>query len=161
MVRLLITLLLACAVTGCATDRAAKAGGDGDPIEVVINADPRLNQYDRSPHALFLCLYQLKEAHGFQQLAQEKAGAARLLDCGRFDQTVVSAGQIVVQPGQELRQQQSRGEGARYLGIATGYYSLGRKRVTELSPLSRDGAPAARAVHIELGAQEISGVRVQ
>lgn len=159
----LITLLLASALAGCAGTHAAGTGKDGPGrIELLITADPQLNQFQRTPHALLLCLYQLKDPNGFQQLAQDQAGAPRLMECTRFDETVVNAGQVVVQPGQELRQTRNRGEGTRYLGIATGYYSLGRKRVTELSLIStKSGAPAGSMVRIDLGPHEIRNVRVE
>lgn len=159
MVRPLIPLFLACALAGCAGTHPAR-GGMGR-IEVLIKADPQLNQFQRTPHALLLCLYQLKDPNGFQQLAQDVAGAPKLMECTRFDETVVNAGQLVVQPGQELRQMRTRGEGARYLGIAVGYYSLG-KRVTELSLISaKNGAPAGSMVRIDLGPHEIRNVRVE
>lgn len=162
MVKALITLLVACAVTGCSTGGTARGGNGGvdrGAIQVLIKADPQLNRFDRNPHALVLCLYQLKDPDAFRQLAKEKAGTVKLLQCSHFDETVVSAAQVVVQPGQELRQVRNRGEGTRYLGIATGYYSLGKKRVTELSPLPREGAAEGAVVRIDLGAQEIGSVR--
>jgi len=163
MVKPLIALLFALAAAGCAGTRSAREGKVAPAvIEVVIKADPQLNQFQKNSHALLLCLYQLKDPDGFRQLAQDKGGAPRLMECARFDETVVNAGQVVVQPGQELRQIRSRGEGTRYLGIATGYYSLGKKRVTQLSAISTEnGAAAPTMVRIELGAHEITDVRVE
>ena len=162
MVKRLIPLLMAFALAGCAGTHAAGTGKGGlGRIEVLITADPQLNQFQRTPHALLLCLYQLKDPNGFQQLAQDQAGTPKLMECARFDETVVNAGQVVVQPGQELREIRSRGEGTRYLGIATGYYSLGRKRVTELSLISTKNGVPAGMVRIDLGPHEITNVRVE
>lgn len=166
MARFLTTVLVACVVLGCSActrTKAAKGAFGNGAIQLQVKADPQLNRFEKSAHALLLCLYQLKGPEGFNQLALEKDGIPRLLDCSRFDATVVSARQIVVQPGQDLKEIRDRGDGARYLGIAAGYYGLGSKRVTELSLLSTDksGAPSETLVRIDLGPHEIRSVRVQ
>jgi len=167
MVRFLVTALAACAVMGCAARtqpaKAAKGGLDKEVINVVIKADPQLNRFERNPHALLLCLYQLKDPNGFSQLAQDRDGIPELLECSRFDATVVNAKQFVVQPGHELKVTRDRGEGARYIGIATGYYCLGKEKVTELSllPMDKSGAPSGSMVRIELGAHEIRSMKVE
>ena len=164
--RSLATVLVTGLLVGCGARvnmRLAEGGFEKGAIRVEVSADPQLNRYQKNSHALLLCLYQLKEPDGFSQLAQERDGIRKLLECGRFDATVVSARQVVVQPGQELKDVRDRGEGARYLGVATGYYFLGRKKVTELSPLSpqRDDDPSGNLVRIDLGPHEIKSVRVE
>ncbi|HBA86867.1 MAG TPA: type VI secretion system lipoprotein TssJ [Geobacter sp.] len=167
MVQPLIILLLASLLWGCSTRTRAVsptlAGPELDSVRVLIKADPQLNRFESNPHALSLCLYLLKDPNGFKQLVQEKEGIPKLLDCSRFDATVVNARQIVVQPGQELKEINETGEGARYIGIATGYFYQGKRRVTELSLLSSqlgDGHSESR-VRIELGPQEIRALRVE
>lgn len=129
----------------------------------MVQADPQLNRYEKTSHALLVCLYQLREPEGFRQLAQEKDGMPKLLECGRFDASVVNARQIVVQPGQELKQICDKGDGARYVALATGYYSLGNKKVTELFQLPAQGDDAAwqSLLHVDLGPQEIRNARVE
>lgn len=166
MVKSLTAVLVACVVMGCSARtqaKASKGGHDKDVIQVRFKADPQLNRFERNPHALLICLYQLEEPDAFKQLAQERDGIPKLLECNRFDPTVVSARQIVLQPGQELHDIRDRGNAARYLGIATGYYSLGKRKVTDLSPLStnRKGDPSGSLVRIELGPHEIKDVRVE
>lgn len=156
------SLLAACSLNmRLAQDHAAAASAG--TLRLKVQADPQLNRYDRNSHALLLCLYQLREPDGFRQLAQEKSGLPKLLECGRFDASVVNARLLVVQPGQELSQSCDKGEGARYLGLATGYYSLGNRKVTELLPIPL--AEAAKApqglLRLDLGAQEIIDARVE
>ena len=167
MVKVVFMALVACAVTGCsARTQAAKpaqGGFDREVINVVIKSDPQLNRFEKNAHALLLCLYQLKDPNGFSQLAQDRDGIPKLLECSRFDATVVNAKQFVVQPGQELKVVRGRGEGARYIGVATGYYCLGREKVTELSLLTTEngGQPSGSLVRIDLGPHEITSVKVE
>lgn len=123
-----------------------------------VQADPQLNRYEKRSHALMLCLYQLREPEGFRLLSEAPDGLPRLLECGPFDASVVGVRRIVVQPGQWVSRNCNKAEGARYLGLATGYYHQG-KRATELVPLptvARGGR-----LRVDLGAQEIAGARVE
>ncbi|GAW67109.1 hypothetical protein GPEL0_01r2769 [Geoanaerobacter pelophilus] len=106
-----------------------------------------------------LCLYQLEDPESFTRLAQGSGGVPKLLECGRFDAAVLNVRQVVVQPGQRLTEMRERLPGARYLGIATGYYSTGRRNVTALAAIPETGGESV--LHIELGAQEIRQVRVE
>ena len=129
-------------------------------LTLQIQADPQLNRYQRNAHTLFLCLYQLKDPNGFVQLAQERDGLQKLLECGRFDDSVANARQYVIQPGQRLTEMRDRSEGSRYLGVATGYFGSGKEKVTDLANLSAGGDGAA-TISIELGPHEITSVKVK
>lgn len=130
-------------------------------LTLLIQADPQLNRYQRNAHTLFLCLYQLKEPNGFTQLAQERDGLQKLLECTRFDGSVANARQYVIQPGQRLNEMRDRSEGARYLGVATGYFGSGKEKVTDLANLSPTGGYSATTISIELGPHEITSVKVK
>lgn len=134
----------------------------GAMIRLRVLADPQLNRYEKTSHALVLCLYQLREPEGFRLLVKARDGLPRLLECGRFDASVMSARQIVVQPGQEVSDNCDKAEGARYLGLATGYYHQGKK-ATELVllPTESRGGRLPRLLRVDLGAQEIAGARVE
>jgi type VI secretion system VasD/TssJ family lipoprotein len=133
-----------------------------DDLAISISADTGLNRFRNSAHALYLCLYQLKDPNAFNQLAEEKEGMGRLLECNRFDSSVANARRFVVQPGQQLKETRDRAEGARYLGIATGYYGNGREKVTHLAPLEvKNGEPSGHAVAIELGPHQIERITVK
>uniref|UniRef100_C6E3J8 Type VI secretion lipoprotein, VC_A0113 family n=1 Tax=Geobacter sp. (strain M21) TaxID=443144 RepID=C6E3J8_GEOSM len=162
MKRMLVAVMLALIGVGCSTGggtTGARGNDSKDLVRVEIAADPQLNRYEKNSHALVLCLYQLNDVESFTRLAQGNEGMPKLLECGRFDGTVVSVGQMVVQPGQELTEIRERGNGARYLGIATGYYSTGRKKMTALATIPEDRRESV--LRIELGAQEIRQVRVE
>lgn len=135
-----------------------------DNIKLLIKADSQLNRFKSNSHTLLLCLYQLKDPNGFNQLVQEKDGLPKLMECGRFDATVANAKQFVVQPGQEFSEVCDKAEGARYIGIATGYYGMGKEKVTELSPLlsTREGSGGTGSiVRIDLGPYQISSIEVK
>lgn len=163
MVKFSVILLVASLASACSTSTGAARTPERDLVRVLIKADPQLNRFESNAHALSLCLYLLRDPTGFRELVQEKEGVRKLLECQRFDTTVVNAKQMVVQPGQELRETREVVEGARYLAVATGYYTQGKKRVTGLSPLStRQGrASSGNLVSIELGSQEIRDLRVE
>jgi type VI secretion system VasD/TssJ family lipoprotein len=164
---MILAILAVTCICGCSLNtRLAGSGARPSPGEMIhlkVQADPQLNRYEKASHALLLCLYQLKDPDGFRQLAQDKDGVPKLLECGRFDGSVVNARRIVVQPGENVSQSCDKGEGARYVGLATGYYGLGKKRVTELlawPPRGAFGAPTGR-LYVDLGAQEIRNAGVE
>lgn len=162
MKSVLVAVMLALVAGGCSS-RGKTAGvprsASNELLRVEIAADPELNRYEKNSHALVLCLYQLNDSESFNRLAQGSGGMPKLLECGRFDGTVVNVRQMVVQPGQELTEIRERGDGARYLGIATGYYSTGKKKMTSLTAIPEDQRESV--LRIELGAQEIRQVRVE
>lgn len=132
-----------------------------EALTLLIQADPQLNRYQRNAHTLFLCLYQLKDPNGFNQLAQERDGLQKLLECGRFDGSVANAKQYVIQPGQALNETRDRAEGTRYLGVATGYFGSGKERVTALTNLNPGAEGTGGIIRIELGPHEITSVKVK
>jgi predicted component of type VI protein secretion system len=48
----------------------------------------------------------------------------KLLDCNRFDPSVSYARRLVVQPNQEMTESVDRAEGAKFVGVVAGYYTL-------------------------------------
>ena len=97
-----------------------------------LKADPRLNIYQGTPHTLSLCIYQLRDPNGFNQLAGDQNGLYKLLECSRFDGTVAMATRLDVQPGQEFNQVLDRAEGAEYVGLVGGYFALEKERILRL-----------------------------
>ncbi|WP_136526062.1 type VI secretion system lipoprotein TssJ [Geomonas ferrireducens] len=156
---LVIAVMAGCLTAACSPQVRGEGKGSGSTVmSLTVQADPQLNRYEKTSHALMLCLYQLREPEGFRLLVQARDGLPRLLECGRFDASVVSARQIVVQPGQTVSQNCDKVEGARYLGLATGYYHQGKK-ATELVPLPTESRGGR--LRVDLGALEIAGARVE
>lgn len=139
-----------------------------DAINLRIKADPQLNLFRENPHTLLLCIYHLRDLDAFNQLQDEKDGLQKLLECGRFDPAVVHARRISLQPGQEISETLDRPEGARFVNVAAGYYSMRKDRVTVSFPvpLSREKQggnlvqmPKRFSINLYLGPQEILTVR--
>jgi len=103
-----------------------------DAIKINVKADARLNCSDGKPHTLMVCVYQLNDPNGFNQLADDQEGLYRLLECDLFDGSVDGAKKLIVQPGQNTIFNLDRTQGARYVAIAAGYYLIERERVVRL-----------------------------
>ncbi len=104
-------------------------------IKLFVKADPQLNIYDNTAHALHVCAYQLKDPNAYNQLAETPDGISELLQCQLFDPGVANSrvlSRLGVQPGKELSFTLDRAEGARYLAVVTGYQVLEKERVARL-----------------------------
>ena len=126
-----------------------------------IKADSQLNRFQNNAHALYLCIYQLKDPNAFNQQVEEKDGLGKLLECTRFDSSVANSKRIVVQPGQQINEVRDRAEGARFIGLATGYYGAEKVRSTQLQPLPLAAGANGFQISIDLGPNEIESVTVK
>lgn len=164
----LVLLGLSVMLTGCSSAPLVTVPPDWryeqGAISLHITADPQLNLFHKTPHALVLCVYSLRDPNAFNQLLDERDGLPKLLECGRFDPTVVHARQMVIQPGEQIDETLDRAEGAKFITIAAGYYNLDRERVTRAWPIpvleeKRGGTLLQRtkklAIDLELGADGI------
>ncbi|CCO24166.1 type VI secretion lipoprotein TssJ [Maridesulfovibrio hydrothermalis] len=93
-------------------------------ISFQLNVDKNLNEYDGSPHSLLLCVYQLTELSKFKELAGSTTGLGKLYNCTSFGPTVKQVKREFVQPGKNATISMDRAEGAKFVGIAAGYYDL-------------------------------------
>ncbi|RNC71843.1 MAG: type VI secretion system lipoprotein TssJ [Desulfuromonadales bacterium] len=146
-------------------------GYEKEAIRIKLTGDPQLNLFQRSPHALVACLYQLRDPNAFNQFRSEADGLVRLLECGRFDPSVASTRRLVIQPGQELSEALDRAEGAKYVGFVAGYYNLHKERSARLYPIpaveevkgfisrTRDVKPGQIDIKLILGPQELQEVK--
>ena len=140
-------------------------GYEKNAISLHLAGDPQLNLFQKQPHSLIVCLFQLRDSSAFSQLVDEKDGLTRLLDCSRFDPSVTYSKRLVIQPGQAVVQSLDRTEGARLVGIVAGYYTLQKDGATRCYPiplveLARESAlvqkPAKLSIELYLGPREIS-----
>jgi type VI secretion system VasD/TssJ family lipoprotein len=139
-------------------------------VQVGFKAVPQLNFSDGIPHHLSVCLYQLRDPNAFNQLGNDVSGLYRLLECGVFDAGVASSKRLDIQPGGDLEVTLDRAEGARYIGIAAGYYQLEKARIIKLVEIpvvvKRKGLlwrkkysrPAPLKLEISLGPLQIEDV---
>jgi type VI secretion system VasD/TssJ family lipoprotein len=127
-------LLLVFLVWSCASKQLPppKLEFAKDAIKIHVKGDPQLNLSDGKPHTLLVCVYQLKDPNGLNQLAGDQDGLYRLLECSLFDASVAGAKRLIVQPGQNTTVNFDRAEGARYVAVAAGYYLLERERMVRL-----------------------------
>lgn len=119
---LLLVLVAVCSCSGLSV-KGKEYKYERRAIGVTLKGDPKLNLYQGSPHTLVVCLYQLMDPNAFNQLADEKDGVQKLLECNRFDGSVAYFKRMVVQPDQEVKEALDRAEGAKYLGVVAGYYT--------------------------------------
>jgi type VI secretion system VasD/TssJ family lipoprotein len=103
-----------------------------DAVKIEIQADAMLNQDNGKAHTLLLCVYQLRDPNGFNQLSQDRDGLYQLLECKLFDAGVASARRLIVNPGETTTLLMDRAENAKYLAVAAGYYTMDTDRITRL-----------------------------
>jgi type VI secretion system VasD/TssJ family lipoprotein len=182
---LLLTLIAFGSLSGCSSDPAPAVTPqlvtsalpnflppdwryEKNAIQLHVEADPLLNLFHKAPHTLLLCTYHLRDPNAFNQLQDEKGGLQKLLDCGRFDPSVLYARRIVLQPGQTLEQSLDRSDGARFIAFAAGYYQMQKDRMTASLPVplaivKREGSvlqiPQKMRIDLRLGPQELKEVQ--
>ena len=103
-----------------------------EAIKLTLQADPKLNLYNNMAHTLQLSVYQLKDPNGFNQLAETEDGLYKLLEGSMFDATVANFKRLNMSPGQSMPFIMDRAEGAKYIGIAAGYATIEKDRITRL-----------------------------
>lgn len=103
-----------------------------DAIKIQVAADPMLNQNNGKAHTLYLCIYQLKDPNGFNQLSSDESGLYKLLECSRFDAGVAASKRLVVHPQESTTLMLDRAENAKYLAVVAGYYSIVKEGITRL-----------------------------
>jgi type VI secretion system VasD/TssJ family lipoprotein len=143
-------------------------GYEKNAINIHFTGDPNLNLYQKKAHSLVVCLYQLKDLNGFNQLIDEKDGLPKLLECGRIDPGITYSRRLVVQPNRELNETLDRTDGAKYVGIVAGYYNLHKEtsaRVFDI-PIKAERVkknlvqkPAQMNLHLYFGPQAIIEVK--
>ncbi|WP_243438778.1 type VI secretion system lipoprotein TssJ [Fundidesulfovibrio soli] len=101
-------------------------------LELTFTADPFLNEYDGAAHALSVCVYQLANPAAFQDLAASATGVSSLLECREFDQGVVGAQRLKVQPGSSESLRLDRAGNARFVAVACDYYDQNQGRTTRV-----------------------------
>lgn len=133
---------------------AAEPGG----IVLKFNASKDLNMDQGRPSSLSVCVYQLSDARVFEQLRQQGQvglealadcdksggpetcqgleGLAALAACQKFGDTVLAFNRLFLEPGQKPEPLfLDRRDGAKFVGVAAGYYNLESSRCIRLFPV--------------------------
>lgn len=145
------------------------------PGGLIINleADQQLNLFEDFSHNLLFCSYQLSDPAPFKELAASLGGIYKLLECGRFDPSVVQVDRRFIAPGQQSSLVMDRAEGARHVGLVAGYQELQPGLVTTLYsfPIAADRAglrpwskkynPEKLTINILLGPDSIQRLGVE
>ena len=174
------SMLLACGIVfplllaSCAGGSSSGGGAGGgvasgayeyekDAIFLHLKGDPKLNLFEKRPHTLLVCVYQLRDPNALNQVLQDAEDVTKLLECGRFDPSIVNTKQFILQPGKEITEALDRAEGARYIGIVAGYFNLDKQRASRIIPVPVSGMfgkkPSRMNLEVFLGPDEIRGVK--
>ena len=163
-------IVLALLLASCA-GRSSSGGGSAsgayeyekDAISLRLKGDPNLNLFEKRPHTLLVCIYQLRDPNALNQVLQDAEDVTKLLECGRFDPSIVNTKKFILQPGKEITEALDRAEGARYIGIVAGYYNLDKQRASRIIPVPVSGLFGKKAsrmnLDVFLGPGEILGVK--
>jgi type VI secretion system VasD/TssJ family lipoprotein len=136
-------------------------------IHLNLQADFQLNLYEGQPHTLLVCVYQLRDPNAFNQLTEDEDGLYKLLECSRFDSSVVNSKRLFIQPGQTLTDTLDRAEGARYVAVVAGYYLVRKESLVRLYKIpwfvekkgflrrSKVSKPGPLKIDLVLGSEQI------
>jgi type VI secretion system VasD/TssJ family lipoprotein len=122
-------------------------GFEKNAIHLMLRSDPKLNFYKDLPHPLLVCVYQLRDPNSFNQLSDDTDGLYELLQCSLFDPTVLNSKRLTVHPGQDLDISLDRAEGAKYVGLVAGYYSIKKDRISRLFDIPVEVVEEASGKH--------------
>ncbi len=160
----LITVVGIASLSCSSRSRSVDTAGWGyekEAIRIQLTGDPLLNLYQGKAHTMVVCVYNLKDLNGFNQLADSKGGLPALLECNRFDPGVTYAKRLIVQPGMDTKEALDRTEGARYVGLVAGYYSLHKANTVRVyqSPSSVFNNPKKLDIRLHMGPEGIQEVK--
>ncbi len=160
-------LLGACATPSPPAPTVTEWGFEPNAIRVNLTADSGLNFYEGIPHTVVVWVYQLSNPNKFNLLTEDRPGLTKLLEGGQFDPSVGDFKREFVQPGRNLTMTLDRAEGAKYVGVVAGYYSLQKESATRLVQIPvvtviRGNVPVSKPARIRLdvylGAQGLERV---
>lgn len=131
----LIAALSACAGGGKEVPPYVK-----DAIELKIGAAPDLNFFNNQAHTVILAVYELSEPNMFKQMLESSDGVVQLLEGKQFDGSALSRRREVIQPGDNKSIVMDQVEGARYVAVVAGFYSMqGPTNFSRLYPIELKG----------------------
>ncbi|MBC8017919.1 MAG: type VI secretion lipoprotein TssJ [Verrucomicrobia bacterium] len=168
IIRILLCICIVSLFSACTSAPLVKQppewGYEKEAIQLHFTSDLQLNLFQKQAHSLIVCLYHLRDPNGFNQLIDEKGGLHKLLECSRFDPSVTYSKRLVVQPSRDVTELMDRTDGAKYVGIVAGYYTLHKESSVRSYkiPISevKTGStlvqkPAKLNIDLYLGPQEI------
>ncbi len=133
-------LCVAVLLAGCAGKGKDLPPYVKDAIGLQITAAPDLNFFNNQSHTLVLAVYELSDPNIYKQMLESSDGVVQLLEGKQFDATVLSRRRATVQPGESTSFLMDQVEGARYVAVVAGFYSMqGRSNFSRLYPIELKG----------------------
>ena len=146
----------------CASRTPPRWEYEQDAITLHLDADKKLNFRDGTSHTLSVCVYQLKDPNTFHQLSDDPDGIYQLFDCSIYDASVAVTKRLIVHPDQALKVTLDRAEGAKYIAVVAGYYTIEKNMVvrfykipTKKKGLHRKSVPMKMDINLVLGPKQI------
>lgn len=133
-------LFAAVLLAGCASKGKEMPPYVKDAIGIKITAAPDLNFFNNQSHTLVLAVYELSDPNIYKQMLESSEGVVQLLEGKQFDATVLSRRRATVQPGENTSFVMDQVEGARYVAVVAGFYSMqGQSNFSRLYPIELKG----------------------
>ena len=163
-------LIVSCGSKAVPTIPDEKYRYEPEAIQLHLKADSKLNLFQNDPHSLSLCVYQLTDPNAFNQRLGDEEGLYELLECKRFDSSVATSKRLIILPKREVEETLDRGEGAKYVAIVAGYFTLQKDHMVRLfeipavtkrkwyNPFSKTYEPGILTINLLLGPQEIQEI---
>lgn len=127
-----VTVEQGSSIQAARTPEEVRWGHQSKAVNLNIKASPDLNSENNQAHTVLVCVYQLSKTDSFNALAGNAEGLSTLLRCKNFDDSVMTAEQFIVSPGQVTGLVYDRAEGARHLALVAGYAELNPQKATRL-----------------------------
>lgn len=140
-----------------------------DGLQIVVEADPALNEVNGQPHMLAVVVVQLEAPNAFTALTADSDKLRGLLLAPGPTQGMLSLDRVFIAPGEHRTLTLPRVEKAQYIGLAAGYNHLDPARSTRLYQIgvhvdssglfikTRTAAPDALAIELHLGPESVQG----
>jgi predicted component of type VI protein secretion system len=138
-------------------------------IQIHLESDPDLNEFDGRRHTLLLAVCQTPDPNFFLVQLSNQSAIGRLLETGQGVPTMLSGfNRFVISPGQKDTLGMDRAQGAQYVGIVAGYYDLDPQGAARLfafpAVMHKKGffskkytaVPQPIKIDLKLGAKEIA-----
>ncbi|NGR07761.1 type VI secretion system lipoprotein TssJ [bacterium SGD-2] len=140
-----------------------------DGLQIMVEADPMLNEANGQPHMLAVVVVQLEAPNAFTSLTADSEKLKSLLLAPGPAQGMLSLDRVFIAPGERRALTLPRVEKAQYVGLAAGYNHLDPARSTRLYQIgvsvdssgliikTRTAHPDALAIDLHLGPESIQG----
>lgn len=127
--RVLLFVLCGLMLSACGKQEPDPYGGAesiwrfaSSAIILNVKSSDELNLYRKKSHTLAVCAYQLSNDRGFNEMLRSDVGMEQLVQCGRFDDSVVNYEQVFFTPGSARTITMDRREGTKLFALVGGYY---------------------------------------